>query len=202
MDLVEVDVVEAESRERSVDRGQDVLAGEPLSVGAGGGRIEDLGRDHHLLAAHQVAQQPAGDDLAGPVGVHVGGVEEGEAELERATHDRLRCFLVEHPGPPRRVTEAHHPEREPRNVEPAPTEKHLLDHAAGLLTCRRPCSRMTVPSRSTVGSRMIPSMWTPAWLTPPKEALVPNARCAVPSTFSSIATRPHRFAPGFVPIPT
>ena len=127
MHLVEVDVIHLETPERGVDRREHVLAREAATVGAGRRRIEDLGRDHHLVARDQSAQHPPGDDLARATRIHVGGVEERDAALERATHDRLRCPLVEHPGSSRRVAEAHHPERDPRDLQPARPQSQLID---------------------------------------------------------------------------
>ena len=62
--LVEVDVIHAESRERCVDRGEDVLAGEATAVRPRCGRIEDLGRDDDFVAAEELPQQPARDGFA------------------------------------------------------------------------------------------------------------------------------------------
>ena len=50
MDLVQVDVVEAEARERSVDRGEHVLAREAATVLAGHRPAVHLGREDVLLA--------------------------------------------------------------------------------------------------------------------------------------------------------
>src|SRR3954471_5667465 len=64
VDLVEVDVVEAEPLERGIDRGEDVLARQAAPVLALHGPTVHLRRDYVLLAhAEELAQHPAGDDL-------------------------------------------------------------------------------------------------------------------------------------------
>jgi hypothetical protein len=65
VDLVEVDVVHPEPLQRCVDRGEDVLARQAAAVGARRHLAVDLGCDDHLVAAQQLAHQPAGGDLAG-----------------------------------------------------------------------------------------------------------------------------------------
>ena len=50
VDLVEVDVVGAQPAQRGVDRGQDVLAGQAAVVRAVRHGVEDLGREHVVVA--------------------------------------------------------------------------------------------------------------------------------------------------------
>ena len=103
MDLIEIDVVGAESRQRRVDRRHDVLARQPAIVGVVAHRIEHLGRDHDLVARGEVTQRAAEDLFADADGIHVGGVEEVDAELERAPDERPRRPLRRAPTAPLRV---------------------------------------------------------------------------------------------------
>jgi hypothetical protein len=93
--VVEVDVVEAEPLQRRVDARPDVLR-LPVDAPAGGvGRVAhdaELGRQHHLLPP--VADGPADQLLVGEGPVHVGGVEEGHAEVEGTVDCGDRLGLV------------------------------------------------------------------------------------------------------------
>ena len=112
--VVEVDVVDAEPLQRGVARGADVLraavdadpgaVGEPL--------VAELGGELDLVAA-------AGDRLAdqllvGERAVHVGGVEEGHAEVERAVDGGEAGRLV---GAAVELRHAHAAEAERGDVE-------------------------------------------------------------------------------------
>ena len=109
MDLVEVDVVGPEPPQGCVDPGQNVLARQTSVVGPVPHRAEDLGGEHVVVAARErPRQQPAGDLLADTHRVHVGGVEEGHAGLDRRAHDRLRIVLTEEPLTAVRVAIGHH----------------------------------------------------------------------------------------------
>jgi len=95
MDLVKVDVLGTESLQRGVDRCEQVLARQPPIVGTRAGRVEDLGRQHVVLAARkQPGQQAPRDDLARAVGIHVGRVKERHTDFDCAAHDRLRLILL------------------------------------------------------------------------------------------------------------
>src|SRR5436190_3466429 len=148
VDLVEVDGVHLQPPERRVDRVEDVLAGEAASVRAGRHREVDLRGDDGLFARKQLPQQPAGHDLAGAVRVHVGRVEEREPALDGAPDDRLRRRLVEHPGPGRVLAVAHHPEAEPRDVQPRVAEPDLI-HQAAWRWSATPAMTSAIPARST-----------------------------------------------------
>ena len=64
MDLIEVDVVGAQTAERRVHRVQDVLAGETAVVGTVSHGEVDLGRDDDLVAAGKLTQGATDDLLA------------------------------------------------------------------------------------------------------------------------------------------
>ena len=97
VDLVEVDVVDAEPGQRGVDLAHDRDPGQPGPVGPGSHPAVHLGRDDHLVARRHLLQQPTGDLLAGAAGVDVGGVEDGDPRLQRGPHDRAGGVLVHHP---------------------------------------------------------------------------------------------------------
>ena len=92
--LVEVDVVGAEPAQRAVDALADVLARQAAVVHARAGRPVDLGEDLEALAA--LALQRLAQHLLGAGrGVDVGGVEGGDAGVERGVHARDRGVLLD-----------------------------------------------------------------------------------------------------------
>jgi hypothetical protein len=104
-----------------------VLAVEAAAVRPGRHGVEDLRRDDHLLAGEEHPEQPPGRKLAASLRVHVGGVEEGDPALDRASEDRLGRFLVEHPRPAgSAAVVAHHPEAQAGDVQTAVAETHLI----------------------------------------------------------------------------
>ena len=100
VDLVEVHVVHAEPAERSVDRVHQVLAREAPFVGAVLRRKVRLGRDHQLIARGELLDRAAHDLFAHAARVHVGGVEEIDALLDRALQEWPALRLVKHPRAP------------------------------------------------------------------------------------------------------
>jgi hypothetical protein len=80
--LVEVDVVGLQPLQRAVDRLHDVLARQAAVVGPGAGRPVDLGEDLQRLAPLAL-ERLAEHRLGLGVGVDVGGVEGGDADVER-----------------------------------------------------------------------------------------------------------------------
>jgi len=88
VDLVEVDVVGTEAGEAVVDLRHDHLTGQARAVGSGPHPAVDLGREHDVVPAGEVAQRLADDLLAGTVGVDVGGVEEGDPGVQRLSDQR------------------------------------------------------------------------------------------------------------------
>ena len=92
--VVEVDVVEAEPAQRVVARLLDVLG---PAVHAAVRRVvsaddAELGGQHDLVAP--VGDRAADQLLVGAAAVHVGGVEEAHAQLERAVDRRDRFGVV------------------------------------------------------------------------------------------------------------
>ena len=84
----------AEAAQRSVDGGQDVPAGEPPVVRSGAGRVIHLGRQDVVIAvAEELGEQASGDLFARTVAVHIGGIEEGYAKLDRCSDKRLSLIF-------------------------------------------------------------------------------------------------------------
>ena len=92
--VVEVDVVDAEPRQRRVARAADVvgLAVDAEEAAVLAALVAELGREHDLVAA--AGDRAADELLVGERAVHVGRVEEGDAELERALDRGDRLALV------------------------------------------------------------------------------------------------------------
>ena len=100
MDLIEVDVVGAEPRQRARrSRRSRCLRDRPAVFGPSLIGIEGLGRDHQLIA-RLILQRTAEHLLADAARIHVGGVEKIDAVLERARDERPARRFVEHPRPP------------------------------------------------------------------------------------------------------
>src|SRR5262245_49099449 len=93
MHLIEVDVIGCEPPQAFLAGPTDVDGGEPGIVRAAAHPSVDLGGEHDLFAPTSALREPAPDDLLGhPLArlpaVDVGGVEEVEATVDRAIHDR------------------------------------------------------------------------------------------------------------------
>ena len=68
----------------------------PRVFGPGAVSPNDLGRDDHVLARHlQILQRLAGDLLRHAPGVHVGGVDEVDAGVNRLAHEALCVGLLQ-----------------------------------------------------------------------------------------------------------
>ena len=92
--VVEIDVVDAEALEAAFDRLPHVVraAVDPSAPWGRGALDAELGGDHDAVAP---ALDGAADEfLVGVRAVHVGRVEEGDAELERAVDGGDRLGLV------------------------------------------------------------------------------------------------------------
>ena len=113
VDLVEVDVVDAEALEGGVDGGHDVFAREAAVVGRVGHGVEDFcGEDEVLAAGLELAEEFAGDALAFADGVHVGGVEEVDAGFDGAADEGAGLVFFEDPLAPLFAAVGHHAEAE------------------------------------------------------------------------------------------
>ena len=96
MDLIQIDVVGAEAAQRVVDRFHDVFARQAAVVRlVVPDREEDLRGDDDLVALREIAKRAADDLLAHAVRIHVRGVEEVDARLERFADERPALLLVQ-----------------------------------------------------------------------------------------------------------
>jgi hypothetical protein len=91
--LVEIDVIGLQPLQARLDRRHDVAARGTLLGAVGRHRLGVFRRQHDVLAA--VAEHGAEHCLrAAHAGVDVGGVEQGDAEVERAVDHLARGFEV------------------------------------------------------------------------------------------------------------
>ena len=115
VELVEIDVRDAESLQARVARRADVL-GPPVHAAHAGipGLAHDaaLRREHHALAA--IADRAADQLFVGERTVHVGRVEQVDAEVERAVDRGDRLGLV---GGAVELAHAHAAQAERRDFE-------------------------------------------------------------------------------------
>jgi hypothetical protein len=95
MRLVDVDVVGLEPAQGSIDRFMNVFAGKARIVRACPCWKVDLGKDLQSIAAFPSKSIPE-DALRSAVGVHVGGVEGRDTDVERGAdaRSRLLCFKL------------------------------------------------------------------------------------------------------------
>ena len=98
MDLVEVDVVHAQPPQAGVNARHDRLTRQAARVQPLAQREENLGGDDHFVAVGEVADGAAQDFLAVAVGIGVGGVEEVDAQLQRALDKWTRLLFRQRPG--------------------------------------------------------------------------------------------------------
>lgn len=97
VDLVEVDVVGAEAAQAVIDLGKDRLARQAGTVRTRAHRVPDLCGDEDVVAVGEVIQRPAQDLFAGTLRVHVRGVEEVDARLDRLLDERTALLLGQRP---------------------------------------------------------------------------------------------------------
>ena len=140
--LVEVDPVGAQPAQRVRRRPGAGTPGEASSPGGLPGRLVEgvapLGGDHGLVPA--AGERPAEHPLAVPGAVRVGGVEEGDAEVERPAYRPHRLVVVDR-APAQRLGAL----RPGAADRPAPhAEGADLDAAAAQRPCRD-CHRPIVP---------------------------------------------------------
>ena len=91
--LVEIDVVGLQPRQAGFDRGHDVAARGALPGAVGCHRLGIFRRQHDVLAA--VAEHGAEHGLgAAHAGIDVGGIEQGDTEVDRLVDDLARGFQI------------------------------------------------------------------------------------------------------------
>src|SRR6266511_1468055 len=125
--VVEVDVVNAEPPERGVARLPNVLrvAADAEALAIRPADVAELRGQHDLVAP--AGNRPPDELLVREWPIHVGCVEEGHAELERAVDRRDRLALV---GAPVELRHAHTAEADLRDLEPTASELACFDALA------------------------------------------------------------------------
>ena len=91
VDDIEVQVVGAQSPERSIDLAMDGLGRKPSLIEV------DLGGDDHPVAACMLAKRLSQVLFAGSVRVAVRCIEEGDAQIQCVRNDRVGPFLIQCP---------------------------------------------------------------------------------------------------------
>ncbi len=132
VDLVEVDVIHAEPPQRRVDAVEEMLARQALVVRTVAHRQADLRGDDDLVALRELLQRAPGDLFADAARVHVRGVEEVDAALERAFDERPARRFVERPRMPLRRSVRHHAEADAGDFEPCRTESDVIHRVKSL----------------------------------------------------------------------
>ena len=97
VNLVQVDVVHLEPPQGVFARLDDVLAAQPAAVGSGTHGAVDLRRHHDVVALRHLAEPVARDLLAEAHRIHVGGVKERHAGLQRRGEVLARLGLAQCP---------------------------------------------------------------------------------------------------------
>ena len=126
MDLIQIDVVQAETTERGVDPGENVLAGEAAAVLSRGYRVEHLGGNYCLLAPQVFAHQPPCHHLTGAAVVDIGRVEERDAALHGGPHNGFGLLLTDRPRLVVALSECHHAQTDPGDPEAGPSQIGVL----------------------------------------------------------------------------
>src|SRR5215469_3153324 len=94
MALIEIHVVDAQTRERAIDLIANVLAREAALITAVAHRKVHLRREHQL-AALQLGDDRAQRFFSGAASVYVGGIDEVHTEFPRAQNARTRRFALD-----------------------------------------------------------------------------------------------------------
>src|SRR5690606_16691191 len=148
--LVELDVLGPQALEAAEAVLADLVGREAARVGVGLGAaavaldgVEDLGGQHYGLASALPQGEPVADDLLGAARldrppVDVGRVEEVDAELQGAIHDREGVGLAGVPA------EVHGAEAQLAHQQPVATESLRLDAHASLLMIESLTTRRAV----------------------------------------------------------
>jgi len=125
VNLVEVEGVHSEPVEAGVQLLLDGLPGETAGVGVLVVHLEEhLRRNDHLLTS--AFEGIAEDTLGFAQRVHVGGVEEVDAQVDGAVDDGVALLLFEHPLAPLRSAEAHTPETDAANLYARVAQRRVL----------------------------------------------------------------------------
>src|ERR1700722_18762549 len=95
MDLIEIDVIDAETPEARVDRVPDVFLRGTLLVWGVSRRIKCFRSNNDFFSAYsQLLQRPASDFLAHALGIQIGCIEEVDPGFECLLEKRERGFFI------------------------------------------------------------------------------------------------------------
>ncbi len=117
MNLIEIDGFDAEAFQTRFASLYDVFAGQAAHVRSVAHREMDFGGEDDLLHRRHLTQGTPGYFFARAHRVHVCGVEEVDAEVERLSEERSRVSFIEHPRSPFRRAVAHAAETDSRNEQ-------------------------------------------------------------------------------------
>lgn len=127
VDLVEIDVVGLEATETVVDGVVEVLAAETFVVEIIAHGVVEFGGDDDLVAGDAEGFDGAAEDFfTDAEGVHVGGVEEVDAEIPGFGDEGDAVGFFEDPLPPLLGTVGHHAEAEAGDFEAGGAEAGVL----------------------------------------------------------------------------
>jgi hypothetical protein len=98
--LVQIDVIGSEALQAEVDFGHNCFARKAAPVRIFAHGIEELGREHDLVAVCEIAEGTANHLFTCAVGIHIGSVEEVDARFERALNEWPALFFVQNPRAP------------------------------------------------------------------------------------------------------
>src|SRR5918992_244563 len=128
--IVQIDVVDAQPRQRGVARGADVLGAtaHPEVLAIRPTHVAELGGEDYALAL--APYRPPHEDFVRVRAVHVGGVEESDAQLERAVDGCDRFLII---ASSVKLGHPHAPEAERGNLESLSSKLALL-HAHSSLS--------------------------------------------------------------------
>src|ERR1700678_4524589 len=97
MDLIEIDVIGAETAQARINLGHDGLARNAHAVWTGTHAEIDFGGDRHLLASCELFKRSPDDFFAGATRVHVCRIEEIDAAFDGTLDERPAFLLAQGP---------------------------------------------------------------------------------------------------------
>src|SRR6266851_678168 len=128
VDLIEIDVVGAETPEAGVDLHHDGLARQPSAIRPRTHPAIDLGGDDDLVATREILDRATEDLLAAAERVAVRRVEEVDAGFKRALDERAAFLLAQRPGMVTLAASAiaHAAEADPGDVEAGAAQLRII----------------------------------------------------------------------------
>jgi hypothetical protein len=118
--LPQVHVADAQTRQRRVERAEQVAARDVVPSSVLAGADPGLGGEHDLVAGDDVAEEAAEELLGGTVAVAGGGVDEGPAGVGERDQLVAGLVLVRVPAP------RHGSQTQPGHLESGRADRPLL----------------------------------------------------------------------------